>query len=142
MIENVATLKPTREAALVSTVRTIHALGPTRAETVKARSTDATFAALPAAPAAVAEKEVAKDPAREPAKEAAKPRPKIVAAKPIAAKKAEVASAEAVPAATAEEPETTEVFGLKDPSLAPAGRSIRASVEALGDAVKGLPEKF
>ncbi|CAA2155472.1 hypothetical protein MBRA_01112 [Methylobacterium brachiatum] len=32
--------------------------------------------------------------------------------------------------------EETEVLGIKLPSLAPAGRKLRESVDALGDAVK------
>ena len=139
MIENVATVAPAREAVVVSAVKTAHALSPARSETVKARTADVAFAALPPEPA----KETAKEAAKEAPKEAAKPRSKTAASKPPAARKTEVASAEPAPtAAAADEPETTEVFGLKVPSLAPAGRKLRESVEALGEAVKGLPEKF
>ncbi|MGT2478734.1 hypothetical protein ACU4GR_07315 [Methylobacterium oryzae CBMB20] len=38
--------------------------------------------------------------------------------------------------AEASEPEETEVLGIKLPSLAPAGRKLKESVDALGDAVK------
>ncbi|WP_132252360.1 hypothetical protein [Methylobacterium segetis] len=140
MIEYAATVAPVREAALLAPpARTAHVVAPSKNETVKARTADVAFAALPAAPAREAAPETPKDVA----KEAAKPRLKVAAPKPPAPKRSEVASAEAAPAPTAaEEPETTEVFGMKVPSLAPAGRKIRESVEALGEAVKGLPEKF
>ncbi len=38
--------------------------------------------------------------------------------------------------ADAAEPEETEVLGIKLPSLAPAGRKLKESVDALGDAVR------
>ncbi|GEP02995.1 hypothetical protein [Methylobacterium oxalidis] len=143
MIENVATVAPAREAVVVSAVKTAHALSPARSQTVKARTADVAFAALPPEPAKETAKEAAKEAFKDAPKEAAKPRSKTAAAKPPAARKTEVASAEPAPtAAAADEPETTEVFGLKVPSLAPAGRKLRESVEALGEAVKGLPEKF
>jgi hypothetical protein len=50
---------------------------------------------------------------------------------------------QAAPApAETEHLEGTEVFGLKVPSFAPAGRKIRESVEAFGAAVKSLPDIF
>lgn len=63
----------------------------------------------------------------------------------IAAAAVTTAPSQPSPAAQAAgeaEPEVTEVFGLKLLSLAPAGRKIRESVEALGDAVKSLPASF
>ncbi|GJE58087.1 hypothetical protein [Methylobacterium trifolii] len=121
VIENAAVIGPARQASLVAPSKTVATVSPRPAETVRAREAGATFAALPP----------------EPAK--AKPRPEKAASvrKPAAT----VASAEAAPAAAAES-EETEVFGLKVPSLAPAGRKLRESVEALGDAVKSLPDRF
>ena len=73
------------------------------------------------------------------AKPAAVPAAKAVAEKPAARKPAAV-EAKAAPAEAQDE--DTEVFGIKVPSFAPAGRKIRESVEALGDAVKGIPGRF
>ena len=78
------------------------------------------------------------------AKPSAVPAAKAVAEKPAARKPAAVearATPPEVKAAPAEDADT-EVFGIKVPSLAPAGRKIRESVEALGDAVKGIPDRF
>ncbi|GJE44902.1 hypothetical protein AEGHOMDF_4094 [Methylobacterium soli] len=128
MIENAAVIGPSREAPVLAPTKTAVAVAPLRTETVRARSADSAFAALPPTKAAA-----------EPAKPA-----KAAAAKAKSDPKPKPAVAQAAPAqAVAEaEPETTEVFGLKLPSLAPAGRKIRESVEALGDAVRGIPEKF
>ena len=58
------------------------------------------------------------------------------------ARKPLAVEAKAAPAVTAASDDETEVFGIKVPSLAPAGRKIRESVEALGEAVKGIPDRF
>lgn len=105
----------------------VAALQPPRAsETVRARDI--------AAPAATpAPKPVAAAPE--------KPAHKVVAARkpPTAGKAADSAKSNGATAtvAQAEAPdEETEVLGIKLPSLAPAGRKLKESVEALGDAVK------
>ncbi|WP_375462345.1 hypothetical protein [uncultured Methylobacterium sp.] len=124
-IVHVPVIGPSRQATLVAPVRAA-ALAPLPAETVRARTTDPTFAAPPAEPARVkprAEAQAKRSPAE----------------KPVAARTA-AAETKAAPAETADE--DAEVFGLKIPSLAPAGRKIRESVEALGDAVKSLPDHF
>ena len=80
----------------------------------------------------------------KPAASVAKPSVAVAKPKPVKpAKPVQEASAEpaAAPAA-APEPEQSEIFGLKVPSLAPAGRKIAESVEALGNAVKNLPNQF
>jgi hypothetical protein len=131
MIENAALIGPSREAPVLAPAKTAVAVAPLRTETVRARSAESAFAALPPEPAKAAAE------AAKPAKAAAaKPKPDAKA------KPAAVAQAAPVQAVAEAEPETTEVFGLKLPSLAPAGRKIRESVEALGDAVRGIPEKF
>ena len=62
-------------------------------------------------------------------------------ARPVQARKPAAATAVAAAAVPAE-PEETEVFGIRVPTLAATGRKIGAGVEALGDAVKSLPDKF
>ncbi|MCJ2057365.1 hypothetical protein MKL09_12445 [Methylobacterium sp. J-048] len=118
----VVPLPPTRTAALQP---------PRASETVKARD----VAVSPIAPAA---KPVATTPA---AASAEKPSRKAVAVTkpPVAKKIADAAKPGAAAATVAQaEPadEETEVLGIKLPSLAPAGRKLKESVDALGDAVK------
>ena len=126
LIENAAVLPPARPASLVPPARTTVTLAPSPAETTRSRATSGTFTALPP------EREA---PKRKP------PAPVAQAAKPTSAKVAAANAAPATPVAEAE-PETTEVFGLKVPSLAPAGRRFAEGVEALGNAVKNLPDRF
>ena len=78
------------------------------------------------------------------AKSSPVPASKPVAEKPAARKPlaVEAKAAETKPSSAQAQDEDTEVFGIKVPSLAPAGRKIRESVEALGDAVKGIPDRF
>lgn len=78
------------------------------------------------------------------AKPTSVPASKAVAGKPAALKPVavEAKAAETKLAPAQAQDEDTEVFGIKVPSLAPAGRKIRESVEALGDAVKGIPDRF
>ncbi|MCJ2135424.1 hypothetical protein MKK69_15420 [Methylobacterium sp. J-026] len=122
----VVPLPPARTAAL---------LPPRPAETVRARAL--VEPAAPPAPKPVA----AAAPAATPEKPA-KPAPKIVAAKPSppvkTAEKAKRPAPATVAQAEAAEPEETEVLGIKLPSLAPAGRKLKESVDALGEAVKSV----
>ncbi len=73
---------------------------------------------------------------------AEKPAPKAAARKtPAPTRTAD--KAKGVPTATVAqaepaEAEDTEVLGIKLPSLAPAGRKLKESVDALGDAVKNV----
>jgi hypothetical protein len=112
------------------------ALQPPRAsETVRARDVPepaaaprpVATAAPPATPAAVSEK--IEKPAR---KVAASHKP------PAAAKPAEKVKGATTAVAQAEPAEETEVLGIKLPSLAPAGRKLKESVDALGEAVKSV----
>lgn len=153
MIENAPVIAPARQAGVLPPPnRTAPTVAARPAETVRARTASTSFAALPPAPdKAAAEKPAArpvpaesrKDPAKpaevkaEAAEHAKKKPEKAVAAR----KPAPTAVASAEPAAPAE-PEETEVFGIKVPTLAATGRKIGAGVEALGNAVKGLPDKF
>jgi hypothetical protein len=131
-IENAMVLPPARPASLVPVARTAALVAPSPAETTRSRATNGTFTALP--------------PEREAPKHKAAAIPaqaKSVAAKPVAAKPAPAKVAAAAPPQVAEaEPEQTEVFGLKVPSLAPAGRKLAEGVEALGKAVRSLPDHF
>ncbi|AWN35361.1 hypothetical protein [Methylobacterium radiodurans] len=152
-IENAPVIASARQAGVLPPPsRTAPTVAARPAETVRARTASTSFAALPPAPdKAAAEKPAArpapaesrKDPAkREEAKaEAAEPARKKPEKAVTARKPAQTAVASAEPAAPAE-PEETEVFGIKVPTLAATGRKIGASVEALGDVVKGLPDKF
>jgi len=119
----VVPLPPTRTAALQP---------PRASETVRARD-----AAAPAA--APAAKPLTPTPAAASEKTAHKA---VAANKPALAKKtAEAAKPGAAAATVAQaEPadEETEVLGIKLPSLAPAGRKLKESVDALGDAVKNV----
>ena len=129
-IENAAVLPPARPADLVPAARTATLIPPSPNETTRSRATSGTFTALTSEREAPA-KRVAPTPAAH-----AKP----AAVKPVPAK---VAAAAAPPEPPAEaEAEHTEVFGMKVPSLAPAGRKIAEGVEALGNAVKNLPNSF
>ncbi|MCJ2141972.1 hypothetical protein [Methylobacterium sp. E-066] len=118
----VVPLPPTRTAALQP---------PRASETVRARDVVAP-AAVPAA------KPVATTPAAASSEKTAR---KAVAVNkpPMAKKTADAAKPGAAAATVAQaEPadEETEVLGIKLPSLAPAGRKLKESVDALGDAVK------
>ncbi len=118
----VVPLPPTRTAAL---------LPPRASETVRARAL--VEPAAPPAPKPVA--------AVAPTAPPDKPAPKVVAAKPSPLKTAEKAKRPApatVAQAEAAEPEETEVLGIKLPSLAPAGRKLKESVDALGEAMKSV----
>lgn len=129
-IENAAVLPPARPAALVPAARTATLIPPSPNETTRSRATNGTFTALTSEREAPA-KRVAPTPVAH-----AKP----AAVKPVPAK---VAAAAAAPEPPAEaEAEHTEVFGMKVPSLAPAGRKLAEGVEALGNAVKNLPNSF
>lgn len=129
-IQNAALVPPARVASPVAAARTVALVAPSPRETTRARPAPAvstSFAALPPEPAAH-EAPVARR----------KPAPAVAArVKPAAAQ-----VATAAPAAAALEAEETEVFGLKMPSLAPAGRKLVEGVQALGDAVRDLPGKF
>ncbi|QGY02563.1 hypothetical protein MMSR116_12280 [Methylobacterium mesophilicum SR1.6/6] len=119
----VVPLPPARMAALQS---------PRASETVRARDVHEPAAAPkpvapPATPAAISEK--TEKPAR---KVAASHKP------PAVAKPAEKAKAAPTAVAQAEPAEETEVLGIKLPSLAPAGRKLKESVDALGEAVKNV----
>lgn len=133
-IVNVPVIGPARQASLVAPARTVAPAAPLASETVRARTAAAAFAASPDEPRAA--------PRVAPPARADKP---VAADKPASVKAVAGRKSVAVEAAAAPEPaadEDTEVFGLKVPSLAPAGRKIRESVQALGDAVKGLPDRF
>lgn len=132
-IEAAAVVMPARVAAPVAAARTAALVAPSPKETTRARPappTSTSFAALPPEP-----------PARE--LPAARKKPAPVAAARVKPAPAQVATASAeAPSRAAPEPEETEVFGLKMPSLAPAGRKLVEGVQALGDAVRDLPGKF
>lgn len=132
VIENAATLPNAPAVALVEKARTVPLVAPTPTETTRARATTGTaFAALPPAPA-----EGASKPKSAPSVARAKP-----AAKPVPVAVEKVAAAQP-PRAAEPEAEETEMFGMKVPSLAPMGRKFAEGVEALGNAVKRLPEQF
>jgi hypothetical protein len=125
-----ATLPPSRTAALIA---------PRSSETVKARDV------VESAPAPVQKPVAASAPVAAPqaAEKSEKPVRKAVAAQkpPTSPKVAGTAKAPAsatVAQAEASEPEETEVLGIKLPSLAPAGRKLKESVDALGAAVKNV----
>lgn len=122
-IETALVLPAERTATLVGVTKTAALVAPLSSQTARARTAATTFAALPPEPAA---------------KPATTPRPKVAAARAPAAPAAGTAPA----AAPEPEAEHTEVFGMKVPSLAPAGRKIAESVEALGNAVRNLPSAF
>ena len=168
-IENAPVIGPARQASVLPPPRPVSVLPARTAETVRARTASTTFAALPPEPAAkpeIAKPESAKSETAKPEATRAVPaaplteqapppaaakaagrgeEPKAKAearkAKPVQARKPAAATAVAA-AAVPEEPEETEVFGIRVPTLAATGRKIGAGVEALGDAVKSLPDKF
>ena len=142
-IENAAVLPPARPASLVPATRTAALIAPLPSETTRSRATNGTFTAL--APEGPKHNPVAKTPETR----ASVDKPVVV--KPVATKPVVAKAASAKPAkpetapqvAQAEpEPEQTEFLGVKVPSLAPAGRKIAESVEALGNAVRNLPDHF
>ncbi len=144
-IENAAVLPPARPASLVPATRTATVIAPLPNETTRSRATNGTFTALapetpkhsPVAPKAEARTTAAKPAAPKPAAD------RSSVARAQSAKPAKPETAAAPQVAQAEpEPEQTEFLGVKVPSLAPAGRKIAESVEALGNAVKSLPDHF
>jgi hypothetical protein len=155
----VSVLSPPSEAKPVPPGRTVTALAPRPSEFVRARDETPPVAEAAPRPEAPRIREAAVEkPAAKPAPvAAAKPAP-VAAVKPAPAKPAPVAKATPIPekaaksvavhkptapaqtpvrtAAAEPEPEDTEILGVKIPSLAPAGRKIKDSVSALGDAVR------
>ena len=145
-IEPVSLALPPNALSPIVPNRVAAVIAPSAAQTIKARSAEISFASLPAEPA-----RAAAEPAKPAASVVVKPaasvaKPSVALAKPKPVKPAKpVQEASAEPAAApvaAPEPEQSEIFGLKVPSLAPAGRKIAESVEALGNAVKNLPNQF
>lgn len=135
----VSPIAPGRTAALIA---------PNPSQTTRARAAETTFASLPpepvppAKPVDAVEKPKLAKAAVTKAPVAKTDAVKTAAIKTPASKPVQQASAEP-PAAVAEpEAEHSDVFGLKMPSLAPAGRKIAEGVEALGNAVKNLPNPF
>ncbi|MFE1601222.1 chemotaxis protein CheA [Methylobacterium sp. ID0610] len=98
-------------------------------------------AAKPAAPVKAAVKP--EKPAPKPVAKSEKPEPaKITAAKPPAkSATTRTAAAEPAPAAPAE-PEPRTFLGLPVPDLAPAGKAIKDTVDAVGDAVINFPKRL
>ncbi|MGH1591969.1 hypothetical protein ACRBEV_30715 [Methylobacterium phyllosphaerae] len=151
----VAPVTATREVASLVPTRTATLQPPRPAETVRAR--ELVDPAVPNA-APVAERAEQRPEAVERASKiekaekaeraqkpdrAEKPAPKAVAARkaPATARpadKAKVAAPATLAQAEPAEAEETEVLGIKLPSLAPAGRKLKESVDALGDAVKNV----
>lgn len=130
----VAPLAASRQVVPLPPSRTAALQGPRTSETVRAH------ALIEPAP-----KPVAAAAPSAPSEKTGKPSPKIVAARTVAAKPApatktaeKVKHTATVAQAEAAEPEETEVLGIKLPSLAPAGRKLKESVDALGDAVKSV----
>lgn len=147
-IEPVSLALPPNALSPIVPNRVASVIAPSAAQTIRARSAATSFASLPPEPTrAEAGAETSKPSASvvvKPAASVAKPSVAVAKPKPVKpAKPVQEASAEpaAAPAA-APEPEQSEIFGLKVPSLAPAGRKIAESVEALGNAVKNLPNQF
>ncbi|SDA22177.1 hypothetical protein SAMN02799622_02866 [Methylobacterium sp. UNC378MF] len=133
----VAPLVPTRTAALQT---------PRASETVRAR--ELVDAAMPS-PASDKPARVEKVERSEKAERSEKSGRTEKAASKTAATRKAAAPARAIdkpkgatPATVAQaepaEAEDTEVLGIKIPSLAPAGRKLKESVDALGDAVKNV----
>ncbi|WP_457104519.1 hypothetical protein [Methylobacterium sp. P5_C11] len=150
----VAPMTATREVAPLGPTRTATLQPPRPAETVRARELvePAVPNAAPVAERAERPEAVERAPKIEKAEKAEraqksdraeKPAPKPVAARkaPATARPADKAKG-AAPATLAQaepaEAEETEVLGIKLPSLAPAGRKLKESVDALGDAVKNV----
>lgn len=122
---------PTQTAPL-ATARQVVPLPPARTATLQApRVSETVRAREPAAPKAVA---------AAPAADKASRKPLLIAHKTPApvksAEKTRAGAATTVAQAEPAEPEETEVLGIKLPSLAPAGRKLKESVDALGDAVR------
>ncbi|WP_245259284.1 hypothetical protein [Methylobacterium sp. 77] len=144
-IEPVSLALPPNALSPIVPNRVAAVIAPSAAQTIRARSAAISFASLPAEPAqAEAPVKPGASVVVKPAASVAKPSVAVAKPKPVkTAKPVQEASAE--PAASpvaAPEPEQSEIFGLKVPSLAPAGRKIAESVEALGNAVKNLPNQF
>lgn len=126
----VAPLAASRQVVPLPPTRTVALQAPRASETVRAH------AHIAPSPKPVA----AAIPLASPGKPA-KSSPKVAAAKPATpAKSVEKgkATASTATAVAQAEPEETEVLGIKLPSLAPAGRKLKESVDALGDAVKSV----
>ena len=128
----VAPIGPSRQVVPLPPARTAALQMPRPSETVRARD-PAQSAAAPAAKPASAVKAAAA-PSEKAAPKAMTAR-KVATAKP--AENGKVGGASAT-VAQAEPPDLdeTEVLGIKLPSLAPAGRKLRESVDAFGEAVK------
>ncbi|ACL58264.1 hypothetical protein [Methylobacterium nodulans] len=94
------------------------------------------------APAAREARETAPVPAKPPAKAAAKPQKP--APKPVAKREKPDATrtATAEPAPAPEQPERNTFLGLPVPDFAPAGKAIKDTVEAVGDAVINFPKRL
>ena len=114
-IEPAALVPPPSPVVVLAAARTASVIAPTATQTLRARTTTGTFAALPP----------------EPRRKVATLPPKAKAAtRPVAE-----ASAEPAAPVAEHEPERSEVFGA-------AGRKIVEGVEAIGNAVKNLPNQF
>lgn len=149
---------PARQASVLPPSRTVATLPARPAETVRARTASTTFAALPPEPAvkpeavkpeaaapALDQTAAPATPEAKPAARGEKPEAKPEARpkpKPAQARKPAAAPTAVAAATVPEEPEETEVFGIRMPTLAATGRKLGAGVEALGEAVKSLPDKF
>lgn len=120
-IETATVVRPVRLAPLAPPAAMAALVPPSPAQTVRARSAEVRFAALPPEPAA--------QPAAKPVR---KPPVTSARAKPVPGPVATPAPAAAPPAAEAEE---TEMFGMKVPTLAASGRRLVDGVKSLGDAV-------
>jgi hypothetical protein len=119
----VAPLAASRQVVPLPPSRTAALQAPRASETVRAH---AVVEPAPKPVAAAPEK-------------TAKPAPKAIAAKPAPTKTADKTKHTAtVASAEPADSEETEVLGIKLPSLAPAGRKLKESVDALGDAVKSV----
>lgn len=138
----VTVIGPTRQVAPLAPIRTVSLQQPRPADTVRAREVadPAPVVATPAVvtPPAVSAPTAAASPA--PVRTVDKPQRKAVAARKPAAPIASQSGAQApVAVASAEaEPDEMEVLGVKLPSLAPAGRKLKESIGAIGDAVKSV----
>ncbi|MHB2209900.1 hypothetical protein [Methylobacterium sp. CM6257] len=127
---HVVPLPPARTAALLT---------PRASETVRARELAepaAPSAPKPVATATPAASTAAPEKSEKPARKAVAAHKAPVPVK--AAEKTKGAAPTSVAQAEPAEPEETEVLGIKLPSLAPAGRKLKESVDALGDAVKNV----
>ncbi|WP_375409440.1 hypothetical protein [uncultured Methylobacterium sp.] len=120
-IETATVVASVRIAPLVPPAAMASPVPPSRAETVRARAAETQFTALPADPSA-------------------QPSPRPVKKAPMASARAKpvpgpVATPQTAVAAQPAEPEETEVFGIKVPTLASSGRKFVEGVQSLGDAV-------